>query len=362
MSGSFLRRSIFVLAVFAAFILSVSAAMHDRKSKSRKLSVTGNGDAKKIDNLVKNLPKLPRKAQGGEDWDYDDSSSSGYDQGEDEKGGKEESTVDEDAKTVEEKKDYEEKKGEDEEEFPADPWAESTNGMDPIAPSSNTTVVTITNETLNATIGSAASNTSLINPLNGSINATMFGTDAVEQQDFEGELFKDEEKELDNSAENMGGSELPNVSSNVSAVNDTGPVDKIIGSATSNSSLSDPVIVIENPTAPIQSEIEDVSNSTTDLPLAPADGNSTTDDVIIPGANSDTDAGNTTTDGEIPVDCVVSEWTLVKACPLACGTVGELEEVREILTPAKNGGEECPKLEQVKIQTLVLPSDFIIKS
>lgn len=434
MGGSSFRRSFLLLGVMVALILGASAAMHDRKHKSRKLSVTGQGDASKFDSLVNNLAKLPRKAQGEGDWDYDDSSSSDYDEEE----GNEESVVVEKDIKAEDEKDNEEKKLEDEKEFPSDPWAESTNGIDPIAPLSNTTVVNTTESALDTTIGSVASNTSVVSPLNGSVNATMFGMD-VEKEDFEGELFKDGENGKDDTADSMKASEPLDVSSNVTAINDTQAVDEVIGSATSNASVIDPVVGSENAnaTAPVEIEVVDVSNSSTNATVAsivpdvteekdqttaiseeameenseitpgaesnsssipsvekeesdtvvdvvdgsnsteiadvmdvsnstdtlvPIEGNSTTEGEVLPEVvdndnstsngsshsySNDTEAGATIVDEAVPVDCVVSEWKVSKACPLGCGLVGKLEEVREIVTPAENGGDECPKLEQV---------------
>jgi spondin-1 len=47
-------------------------------------------------------------------------------------------------------------------------------------------------------------------------------------------------------------------------------------------------------------------------------------------------------DTNIPVDCVLSEWTEWTKCSVSCGT-GRQEKFRNVVVESQNGGVPCPK-------------------
>jgi hypothetical protein len=49
----------------------------------------------------------------------------------------------------------------------------------------------------------------------------------------------------------------------------------------------------------------------------------------------------TVTENNLPVDCILSEWSDWSPCSVSCG-IGRQEKIREIMREAQNGGLPCP--------------------
>lgn len=57
---------------------------------------------------------------------------------------------------------------------------------------------------------------------------------------------------------------------------------------------------------------------------------------------------------ELPVDCVLSDWTSWSPCSVSCG-IGRSDKYRNIVRQAENGGQPCPEKRIVKRRRCYAP-------